>query len=403
MLAGGKLMLLLGVVSLTAAQQCQNYWQGTAPFCKPDSSCSAGHAFFGLEDPRGDGAKCLTGKKKLCQCTASGGLPACQPRLPPLSLTILNGWVTICHNGCNIYICGIKFFRFWKREEDARVPTSRVYARRYPCEEHPEQPHCQQPEPPQPPPQPTNEISSRPLTPDEVRGSFQQTEMGALIERVAALGYPTSGKSKDELVQMAYGRFEGEMARLDLGQVNVQASFANFESGAWTEQIGPLYGTEEISALFLFFFQINMTTTAALLQKSSTFLHQSHLHRRLYTTATRSAAASRNTAQQSHMLEWLAIIPDHPGMLEKRMEIRSAEARDSDFWQLGGALLDNVPQQPGQGLKINGSIMLVQAESREEVLQALQRDIYHTSAVWDLKSAQILPFKSAFRKALVES
>lgn len=35
--------------------------------------------------------------------------------------------------------------------------------------------------------------------------------------------------------------------------------------------------------------------------------------------------------------------------------------------------------------------MLVQAESREEVLQALQRDIYHTSAVWDLKSAQILP------------
>lgn len=104
----------------------------------------------------------------------------------------------------------------------------------YPCEEHPEQPHCQQPEPPQPPPQPTNEISSRPLTPDEVRGSFQQTEMGALIERVAALGYPTSGKSKDELVQMAYGRFEGEMARLDLGQVNVQASFANFESGAWT-------------------------------------------------------------------------------------------------------------------------------------------------------------------------
>lgn len=145
-------MLLLGVVSLTgkttslpdrrqpaltkyrsAAQQCQNYWQGTAPFCKPDSSCSAGHAFFGLEDPRGDGAKCLTGKKKLCQCTASGGLPACQPRLPPLSLTILNGWVTICHNGCNIYICGIKFFRFWKREEDARVPTSRVYARREYC------------------------------------------------------------------------------------------------------------------------------------------------------------------------------------------------------------------------------------------------------------------------------
>ncbi|KAL8701840.1 MAG: hypothetical protein Q9224_000307 [Gallowayella concinna] len=79
------------------------------------------------------------------------------------------------------------------------------------------------------------------------------------------------------------------------------------------------------------------------------------------------------------------------------MEVRSqhlesikAEAHKSDFWQAGGALLNDVPQ-PGQRLKIHGSVMLVQAESREEVLHALRRDIYHTSAVWNLESAQILP------------
>ena len=85
-----------------------------------------------------------------------------------------------------------------------------------------------------------------------------------------------------------------------------------------------------------------------------------------------------------------------------------------------GALLDEVPQ-PGQSLKICGSAMLVQADSREEVLQALRRDIYSKNGVWDLEKVQIYPvssgirvingvltltafqFKSAFRKGLEKS
>lgn len=85
-----------------------------------------------------------------------------------------------------------------------------------------------------------------------------------------------------------------------------------------------------------------------------------------------------------------------------------------------GALLDDVPQ-PGQSLKICGSAMLVQADSREEVLQVIQQDIYAKNGVWDLEKVQIYPvssdfwetdrmpmlmpsqFKCAFRKGLEKS
>ncbi len=58
-----------------------------------------------------------------------------------------------------------------------------------------------------------------------------------------------------------------------------------------------------------------------------------------------------------------------------------------------GALLDDVPQ-PGQTLKICGSAMLVQADSREEVLQVIRRDVYSKNGVWDLEKMQIYPVSS---------
>lgn len=41
------------------------------------------------------------------------------------------------------------------------------------------------------------------------------------------------------------------------------------------------------------------------------------------------------------------------------------------------------PIQEGQGPKINGSVMLAVAESKEEVLDALKKDVYWTEGVWD--------------------
>ncbi|KAL8832891.1 MAG: hypothetical protein Q9170_004693 [Blastenia crenularia] len=102
-------------------------------------------------------------------------------------------------------------------------------ARRLPCEDYPEQPHCTQLPPD--PPQPTNTISSTPLTPDQVRIAFSQIEVGAFAEILQSLGEDTAGKSQADLVAAANRQFEASMGNLDLGQVIASQSFANFALG----------------------------------------------------------------------------------------------------------------------------------------------------------------------------
>lgn len=61
----------------------------------------------------------------------------------------------------------------------------------------------------------------------------------------------------------------------------------------------------------------------------------------------------------------------------------------------------------GEGPKIKGSIMLALSESKEDVLKALQEDIYFTEGVWDWNKIQIYPVCScdlmlqAFRRLMI--
>ena len=50
--------------------------------------------------------------------------------------------------------------------------------------------------------------------------------------------------------------------------------------------------------------------------------------------------------------------------------------------------------------KMKGSAMLIGAKTREEVEERLRKDVYVEGGVWDLSKVQIIPFKSALRKAL---
>lgn len=61
--------------------------------------------------------------------------------------------------------------------------------------------------------------------------------------------------------------------------------------------------------------------------------------------------------------------------------------------KLLGALLDEEIKE-GEGPKIKGSVMLALAESKEEVFEALKRDIYSTSGVWDWEKVQIHPVRT---------
>lgn len=58
------------------------------------------------------------------------------------------------------------------------------------------------------------------------------------------------------------------------------------------------------------------------------------------------------------------------------------------------------PITEGETPQMKGSAMLIGAQTKEEVLERLKRDVYVTGKVWDWEKVQIIPFKSAIRKAL---
>jgi hypothetical protein len=58
------------------------------------------------------------------------------------------------------------------------------------------------------------------------------------------------------------------------------------------------------------------------------------------------------------------------------------------------------PITEGETPKMKGSAVLVGARTKEEVVERLQNDVYVKGDVWDWSKVQIIPFKSALRKAL---
>ncbi|TGO35711.1 hypothetical protein BHYA_0149g00240 [Botrytis hyacinthi] len=103
--------------------------------------------------------------------------------------------------------------------------------------------------------------------------------------------------------------------------------------------------------------------------------------------------------------EWLVILPDHEGVLQKRLEARPqhlagvkplAEAGAILF---GGAFFDDLPPD-GETPQVKGTVLLAYAESKEKVLEQLRQDEYTKSGVWDWDRVQIYGFKTALRKGL---
>jgi hypothetical protein len=69
-------------------------------------------------------------------------------------------------------------------------------------------------------------------------------------------------------------------------------------------------------------------------------------------------------------------------------------------WVVGAMLEEPVKEGDAGPPKMKGSAMLIGAKTREEVEERLKRDVYVEGGVWDLSKVQIIPFKSALRKAL---
>ena len=61
---------------------------------------------------------------------------------------------------------------------------------------------------------------------------------------------------------------------------------------------------------------------------------------------------------------------------------------ESGLVVLGGASLDE-PLQEGQPPKINGSVMMAEADTADEVWKWVRNDIYYTTGVWDTEKVRV--------------
>jgi len=66
---------------------------------------------------------------------------------------------------------------------------------------------------------------------------------------------------------------------------------------------------------------------------------------------------------------------------------------------MGGATLSKHPEG-GEAPDMTGSVMLVTANSEEEVRRFVAEDVYTKSGVWDLEGMRIWPFRTAVRKGV---
>ncbi|KAM3420779.1 hypothetical protein BST61_g4025 [Cercospora zeina] len=101
--------------------------------------------------------------------------------------------------------------------------------------------------------------------------------------------------------------------------------------------------------------------------------------------------------------EWMVIIPDHPNSLETRLRVRPQHLEkivpkvQQGIVLMGGASLEEPTKEGGSNPKMNGSVFLAVAETKEEIVELVKSDAYYKEGVWDVEKMQIFPFQSAIR------
>jgi uncharacterized protein YciI len=82
-----------------------------------------------------------------------------------------------------------------------------------------------------------------------------------------------------------------------------------------------------------------------------------------------------------------------PNPLQSQHFTGIQSAKESGLFQMGGAVLNEVPTSDDpKTFSFAGSTIVIQASSREEVVEILKQDIYAKSGVWDVDNVSLLPF-----------
>ncbi|TCD66660.1 hypothetical protein EIP91_001078 [Steccherinum ochraceum] len=80
--------------------------------------------------------------------------------------------------------------------------------------------------------------------------------------------------------------------------------------------------------------------------------------------------------------------------VRERHLVNAKKLTEAGTLKLGGAMLKDGTHLTDQP-KMQGSLMIYEAESIDVVWKLIKEDIYYTGNVWDKERLQITPFKSA--------
>lgn len=116
---------------------------------------------------------------------------------------------------------------------------------------------------------------------------------------------------------------------------------------------------------------------------------------------SKSFSSSSATSSSKPQNEYLVVVPDNPGTQSQRGEAQPRHIEGAtpliDAGQLtyfGVTLAKHVGPDESHKPNIVGSAIVMKADSEEEIRQFLSRDAYTKAGVWNVKDAQIWPFKS---------
>jgi hypothetical protein len=79
---------------------------------------------------------------------------------------------------------------------------------------------------------------------------------------------------------------------------------------------------------------------------------------------------------------------------------KSAEKIPINMCYVGAMLEEPIKEGDSGPPKMKGSAMLIGAKTKEEVIERVKKDVYVNEGVWNVEDIQIIPFRSAIRKAL---
>jgi len=97
--------------------------------------------------------------------------------------------------------------------------------------------------------------------------------------------------------------------------------------------------------------------------------------------------------------EYFVHVPDFPNVLSKRLALLKPHNIDAAPLVKAGRVPffgSTLAHHGANGVQPfeNGTIMIIKAESEEEIREIIKKDIFTAEGVWDFEHLAILPFKS---------